>query len=206
MRCRICGYDVKEEWEYCPRCGARSHNMLPNFNDIFSRMEKQMKDMDKDFERNFEIMDLSPLFKNMSKGGKGFSIKITRAGNEKPKVEVRKFGDASEPLTEKNSEKTGFKEKVKMFRPKISGRLEAKLKTTEEPKTEVRRIGDKILVDIHLPDVKSDEDIHVRSLENSIEVKAFSGGKAYFKILTKPDNATVERKPFKAGILRLEIY
>lgn len=201
MRCRVCGHDMKEDWEYCPRCGSRSRTVMPNFNDIFSRVEKQMKDMDKDFEKNFEIMDLSPLFKDIGRGGKGFSIKITRAGDEKPKVEVKKFGE-EQPAAEKKE--SGLMERIRPFRPKEQPAPRTP-KTMEEPKTDVRKAGNRVIVDIHLPGVKSEKDILIRPLENSIEVKAFSGDKAYFKILTKPANSRVTRMPFSNGILRLEI-
>ena len=78
-------------------------------------------------------------------------------------------------------------------------------KTTEEPKTCVRRLGDNIVVEVKLPDVKDEGDIEVKSLENSIEVKAMAGDKAYFKILTKPPQTGILRKSFKKGILYLEL-
>ena len=120
MKCKVCGNDMEGEWEYCPRCGARSRSMMPNFNDIFSRVEKQMREM-KDIEKNFEIMDISPFFRNVPKGGKGFSIKITRTGNDKPKVEVRNFGSAQPgPLLEKGD--SGPAEKTQPLMSREIGR------------------------------------------------------------------------------------
>jgi HSP20 family molecular chaperone IbpA len=188
MRCENCGSEVKEGWAYCPRCGAKAGNRGDIFSELMKGFEKQFREINKRMERDFEVMDLSPFFRSSPKG-RGFSIKITRTNNEQPKIEVNKFGQ------EERKEIREDMPKMKMRTPK----------KTEEPKTDVRRIGDKILVEIHLPGVKSEEDIQVRSLENSVEIKAFSGDKAYFKILTKPDKAGVERKPFEDGVLRLII-
>ena len=115
-------------------------------------------------------------------------------------MEVRNFGSAQPgPLLEKGD--SGPAEKTQ---PLMSREATRTPKITEEPKADVRKTGGKILVDIHLPEVKSENDIQIRPLENSIEVKAFSGDKAYFKIITKPAGSAVARKPFSRGILRLE--
>jgi len=68
----------------------------------------------------------------------------------------------------------------------------------------VKRIGDRIIVDIKLPEVKSEENIDVKELSSSVEVKAAAGEKAYFKIITKPENFRLTQKSFSNGTLHLE--
>lgn len=51
----------------------------------------------------------------------------------------------------------------------------------KEPKTELKRIADKITYEIEMPGVESLEDITITPLEGSIELKAISQDKAYTK-------------------------
>ncbi len=205
MRCLSCGSEVNENWMFCPRCGSKLRKERDVFSGAFERMERELKGMDKVFERDFEVFDLSPFFRKPTKTS-GFSIKISRSGNKKPKVSVKTFGDVDRKEVENEMEKLGFKEipETERFEEKERGICLETAKTTEEPETCVRRIGDKIVVEVKLPSVKDMKNIEVISLESSIEVKAIAGDKAYFKILTKPQKANIVRKDFENGILRIE--
>jgi len=213
MKCTRCGSEVDEKWKFCPRCGFILKRERDFFSEVFERMERELKGMDKAFERNLEVFDLSPFFRKPTKGS-GFSIKITRSGHEKPEVSVRTFGDVDRKEVEEEMEKLGFREipeekKTVIDRPEMKeeGReicLEA-AKITEEPETCVRRVDDRIVVEVKLPEVRDSKDIEVKFLDNSIEVKAIAGEKAYFKILTKPPKTNVVRKGFENGILKIEL-
>ena len=204
MRCPRCGSGVNEGWSFCPKCGSRLERNL--FGDVFERMGQEMKNelksMDRAFERNFEVLDLSPFFRRPIRSS-GFSIKITRSGSEKPKVSVKTFGDVDRKELESETGKLGFEKAPKMEK---GGKVcLERTRTIEEPETCVRRIGDKIVVEVKLPGVEDTKDIELKSLENSIEVKAISGKKAYFKILTKPTKANIVSKRFENGVLRIEL-
>ncbi|MCK4531475.1 MAG: zinc-ribbon domain-containing protein [Candidatus Aenigmarchaeota archaeon] len=204
MRCPRCGSGVNEGWKFCPKCGSRLERNL--FGDVFERMGQEMKNelksMDRAFERNFEVLDLSPFFRKPIRSS-GFSIKITRSGSEKPKVSVKTFGDVDRKELESETGKLGFEKAPKMEK---GGKVcLERTRTIEEPETCVRRIGDKIVVEVKLPGVEDTKDIELKSLENSIEVKAISGKKAYFKILTKPTKANIVSKRFENGVLRIEL-
>ncbi|NIO21415.1 MAG: hypothetical protein GTN76_11920 [Candidatus Aenigmarchaeota archaeon] len=214
MRCRKCGKEANEKWDFCPRCGSRLRRDL--FTDVFSRMEREFKEMNKMLERDFEVFDLSPFFRKPIRG-RGFSINITQSSGKKPKVSVKTFGDVDKREIEEEAKKIGFGERLGTLKPKITETREPEksevtesvsisgAKTTEEPKTSVKRIGERIVVEVELPDVRDEKDIEVKPLENSIEVKARAGDKAYFKILTKPPQTNVTSKHFKNGILYLEL-
>ncbi len=221
MKCGSCGEEVSEEWEFCPRCGARIRKN-DMFSDAFDMMEKEMSrlgndlsDMDNPLEKNFEVFDLSPFFRKRPRGS-GFSIKITRGSGKKPSVSVKTFGDVNRKDIEKEMRKMGIGKSPEPEGSEINredsperttGEPETSEapKVTEEPETEVRRVGDRIVVEIKIPGVKETKDIHITSLENSVEVKAIAGKKAYFKILTKPPDSSVVNKDFSEGVLRLEL-
>ncbi len=205
MRCPRCGSEVSDEWHYCPECGfdlKHGNDMVRrpfmDMDSIFSMIEKEMKEVDKLFDKELEFFDLTPWFK---KGKKGFTIRISHESGKKPEVVVKTFGDVDKSRIEKEVyNRFGIK-------PEKQGVVEIERKPpkiTEEPKTDVKRIGDKLYVDIYLPDVKSEQDIEIKNLENSVEVKALAGEKAYFKILTKPPEAKISGHDFRNGVLHME--
>jgi len=222
MRCRRCGSDAKEGWKFCPSCGSaiekpeRSERPRESdlFTDVFERMEKEMGEMNRSFERNFEVIDLSPFFQKSTKPlrGSGFSIRISHSGDGKPKVDVQTFGDVNRKQVESEASRLGFRERLaKTLRPerpreeaKPKGVCFAGAKTTEEPETCVRNVAGRIVADIKLLGVKNAGDIEIRQLENSIEVRAIAGDKAYFKILTKPPQKNIANQGFSNGVLKIE--
>ena len=74
-----------------------------------------------------------------------------------------------------------------------------------EPKTKERRIGKKQVIEIFLPDVKSENDINITKFEQSYEVRAYAGNKMYFKIIPSQEGSRIIKSYFNKGILRIEI-
>ncbi len=252
MKCQRCGKNADKGWEYCPSCGfrlARTERRGSGFrfDNIFERFDKQMKqmqEMNKTFEKDFEVFDLSPMFRDIqktpiNKKTRGFRITMSSGTGMEPKISVKTFGDEKndmrKDILEQLNDEKGIqipmrsvpeerkeREKEKRFRfpgfsrsaerPKpvqqeemSEERSELELPDrTEEPKTTVKRIDSRLLVDIDIPGVKSQDRINVRELENSIEVKAIADNKAYFKILTKPPQFRLSSKKFEKGKLHLE--
>jgi HSP20 family molecular chaperone IbpA len=199
MKCRFCGANVKKGWTYCPKCGAE-------IEDFFSKtMSNFMKDitalqkaMEKPLEKRFELFDISPFFR-FPKEGRGFSIHIKTETGKEPKISVKSWGWPKaevEKEVESQLTKLGLKKEEEKAMPVP--------KMTEEPKTEVRRLDSKVVVDMELPGVKSENDISIKELEQSVEVKAMAGDKAYFKIITKPAQFRLAGKKFSKGKLYLE--
>lgn len=72
-----------------------------------------------------------------------------------------------------------------------------------EPKTSLKRLGDRVIYEITIPGVKKLEDISIIKLENSIEVKALSEKKAYQKLI--PISLPIMRYALSSGKLTLEL-
>ena len=53
----------------------------------------------------------------------------------------------------------------------------------KEPETNVRRFSDKVIYEIVMPGLKSEKEMSIVKLENSIEVKALAGNIIYRKII-----------------------
>jgi len=184
-------------------------------------MQKTEQEIDRFFERDIEAFDISPWFRAgpLKKKGSGFTIKIIRSGNQPPRVSVRTFGNVNKENVQKQiREQLGIREKVKEQEKPLAhvagpaGASEAKPeekpmqtpRLTEEPHVEVRRLDSKVVVDMKVPGVKSLQDIEIKELESSVEVKAMAGDKAYFKILTKPEQYKLTSKSFDKEVLHLE--
>ncbi|HDD45935.1 MAG TPA: zinc-ribbon domain-containing protein [Candidatus Aenigmarchaeota archaeon] len=202
MKCPRCGSEVKSGWSYCPVCGFKLKRVEEIPTDIFSIVEREMKAFNKLFEKDFEFFDLTPWFR---KGRKGFTIKIIQESGKEPRITVKTYGDIDREKVEKELyDRFGIKSPLKA-QPERKRVIDISTpKITEEPRSEIRRVGDKLIVDIHLPGVKKEEDIDIKVLENSVEVKAFAGEKVYFKILTKPPEFDIARYAFENEILHLE--
>ena len=117
---------------------------------------------------------------------KGVSITITSDNFSPPKIDVRSYGEN------------------KHHHHNVEEKPVREIKTTEEPKTKIQRVKNKQIITMDIPDVKGLEDIEITQLQQSIEIKAFAGEKAYFKLIPIPSHATVNNE-FKDGVLKIEV-
>jgi HSP20 family molecular chaperone IbpA len=207
-RCRNCGREIKKEWEFCPYCGAetRERRISPfgDVEDIFGDIEKEFERADKMIGSEFFKF---PRFKVKPEiRGGGISITIHSVTGKEPKIRVRTSGEYKklEPEIKRKLGVAPAIEEVEEARPSEAIKPVKTPKVTEEAETEVKTIGNKQIVTVKLPGVKKEEDVEVKRLEQSIEVKAFAGDKAYFTLIPVPPAASVNKK-FKAGILEVEI-
>jgi HSP20 family molecular chaperone IbpA len=203
MECKRCGSRLEKEWEYCPKCGAPlKHDMFSLFDmsKIFQRLGKVQEEMKKSVDKDFEVFDLTPAFRKAKSSG--FTIRITSSTGNQPKVYVNTFGDVDEKAVRKEvgemAEQTGVK--LKTAHKPAERELPA-AKYTEEPEVRVHREGSGVVVEIEMPGVRSEEDVRIKELESSVEVRAIAGDKAYFKILTKPEQFSITEKEFRKGKL-----
>jgi HSP20 family molecular chaperone IbpA len=222
MQCPRCRKDVEKRWDFCPHCGSML--TMNQIDTIMTKMAQQMKQMNKTSKKDLEVFDLSPYFKKGT--GAGFSIKIMQTNHNKPNVSIRTFGDINKERLEKQiykqfgtkksvaetrRENSGFLHKLgisKSGRPEGKSGMKSRVgplpKQTEEPKTVVKRLESKVIVNMEIPGVRSENNIDIKELENSLEVRALAGDKAYFKILTKPEQFKLVSKKFNRGRLHLE--
>jgi hypothetical protein len=109
-------------------------------------------------------------------GGHGFSIQIQMGGSPQ-NINLNENGerDSSEDRARK----------IKLPKSRISETRAHELSKLprHEPETKIRRLTDKLVYEISMPGVKNENDITINKLQNSIEIKAFSKDKAYFKLI-----------------------
>jgi rRNA maturation endonuclease Nob1 len=205
-KCVKCGKKISKQHSFCPYCGCnvkrereeKDYGLLGRtdeldspldirmpfgFNRIFSslikQIDKQFRELDKEMSKEIKKpLEKSPKFKTS-----GVSISISTGTGKKPEIKVRgfgpEFGEVAEEIKDTKTRKT------KLLQPEITEEKARKLAKLpkQEAETTVRRLSNKIVYEINLPRVKSLRDVIINQLENSIEIKAFSEDKVYFKLL-----------------------
>jgi HSP20 family molecular chaperone IbpA len=170
-KCNNCENKVKDDWDFCPRCGN-------------SLKERNIPKMDKEF-RSVENL-FGPGF-HVRVPNRGVSVTITSVKGHRPKISVR-------PDTYKVVHPIERKPIKEIRIPSV----------TMEPNTKIETVGNKKIIIVQLPDVK-EEDIEIKELEQSMEIKAFAGDKAYFKVIPLKHNTSITNEEFRDGVLKLEI-
>ncbi|RLG16386.1 hypothetical protein DRN63_04265 [Nanoarchaeota archaeon] len=224
-RCPNCGKELKENWNFCPFCGEevgrlgigvrrreerelRSFedfglSLFPSFRSLFEEIDKEFRRLDKIFKSGFDEIEE---FRDMPivRGG-GVSIVIRDTGKGKPEISVRTSGDFKK-LEPEIKARLGVSEGVREVgeeEMKVEERPRKIPSVTEEPEAKIERKRDYLKIEIELPDVKSEKDIEIRKLEQSIEIRAFAEDKAYFKLIPIPPDFEILEKNFENHKLTL---
>lgn len=201
-KCKNCRRNLKNDWKYCPYCGEGEREKYRRRYDIFEDIEKEFERIDKMLGPKFlkfPKIDIKPMFR-----GGGISVIIRSGTGVKPKIDVKTSGEYKK-LEPQIKRKLGIKEDVEEIEEEKVYKKSRIPKTTEEPKTKIERVGNRENIEIRLPDVKNIDDIEIRKLQQSLEIKAFAGDKAYFKLIPTRPNAQISDKSFKDGILKIEL-
>lgn len=187
MNCANCNTKVDKGWNFCPKCGMRM--MRSSFLDkILMKAVSRMGPF-KDFDKAFQQMQ-----KDIHRNKKSFSISIKLGQDAPPQIRIHPIGAQSSSHVENKD--TSAKQST-VFSRKVSGEI-------KEPKTNVRKMRDKFVANILLPDIDSDKDIEIHKIGESIEIRAYAKDKTYFKILKCPPTADIVSHRFEKGKLLLE--
>jgi len=204
-KCPRCNKEVKENWEFCPYCGyplKEKYRSEETFFEDFEDFDRIVEKMEREFEEMFKIPTFKiPRIKISSPGFSGISITIHSGTGMKPKVEVKTYGDYKK-LEPEIKRRLGVNVPIEEVEEERETEYKPP-KTTEEPEAKVTREGNRTIIEIKLPDVEREEDINVKKLEQSIEIRARTKDKLYFKLL--PISGEIVGKSFKDGVLKIEI-
>jgi len=220
-KCKRCSRKVGRDFDFCPYCGfnikkdsqekdfgflgiddklnMNNFNLLtPNlgggfgklFDSLVKQLDNQMRVLDKEIG---QVPKKIPIKSN------AISISISAATGKKPEIKIQGFSprfQSLEPVKQKE---------IKVPESQISEEKARKLAKMprEEAETNVRRLSDKVIYEISMPGVKNAKDLIINKLENSIEIKAFSKDKVYFKLI--PVNLPIINYKLKNEKLVLEL-
>lgn len=206
--CRRCGSAVSYRHNFCPNCGEnlkeRQYKAQDVFGSVFEDVEKEFARIDRNFFEMPRRQQPRVSFR-MPGGVSGISVTISSGTGMKPNVNVKTYGEYKK-IEPEIRRKLGARGPVQEIaeRPARKPMDAIAPSVTEEPATEIKESGTKQTISIRLPGVRSAEDIDIRRLEQSIEVRAVAGDKAYFK-LVPIKGRSVENKGFRDGVLTLEV-
>ncbi|MCD6576273.1 MAG: zinc ribbon domain-containing protein [Nanoarchaeota archaeon] len=93
----------------------------------------------------------------------------------------------------------------KIAQKQVRKELKRDVNQIVEPKTNIKHIAGKILIEIFLPDVNSINDVSVRRLEESIEIRAYSGKKMYFKVIPISKDYEIIKEEFRNKMLKITL-
>jgi len=176
--CKNCREKVSTKYRFCPSCGSEIKNYkeedwgMLGREDVFGE-----ESVASPFFTGFS----GKILNNMLGSALKMLEKEMKNAEKTPKSNFRlmingkeiQIGQQKKPQEVKKISRREFgKEQLK----KIS-ELPKK-----EPKTILKRLGDKIIYEIEMPEVKSLNDVLINNLENSIEIKAIGEKLIYSKI------------------------
>lgn len=177
-KCAKCGKRINNQFRFCPHCGFGDRDFddgdwgMLGKDDFFAEGNIQtgfgfdnlfntlMKNITK--QMNNSLSEKSPAKTN------GISISISSSGNNAPKIRVN--GAPAKKIVKKIPGQFS-EEDAKRF-----SKLEK-----QEPKTSIKRLSNRLIYEIEMPEVQSLKDISIIRLESSIEIRAIGKTKAYFK-------------------------
>lgn len=175
MKCLYCNAKIEEKWNYCSECG-HGIERHNRFVNLIHRHLDQIK-------RRFS----APTIDREERGTRGgITISIT-TGFGQPQVSM----DSDEP-----EKKDSYNQK-RLFERRQP-------KETIEPEVIMNKTVGTIIVSTPLPGVKTEDDVEIISLPNSVELRAYGDEKGYFKILNIPNTFGLVEKKLKDGKLRLQ--
>lgn len=226
--CQRCGKKTSKSNSFCPSCGfplgkkskkeefgmlgeTDSFNEDPFSNSLFGGMGLGGNFMNKMISNTMRMLEkeMEREMKNNSK-----NANLSSNPNNFPKTKIRLMingkeinlnnGEIQGQQGQENPEKKTRQKQAHIKFKKFSEEQAKKFSklAKKEPKTDLKRIADKISYEIEIPGVDSVEDISITPLESSIEFKAISKEKAYSKSI--PINLPIVGYDFSEGLLVLE--
>lgn len=192
-KCPHCNEKIKEIFDFCPSCGKQlkkreddwgmlGKNDLIEERDNFAQMPfggiaggllgkmlgSTMKMLEKELQRSIQ--------NNNNTENKNFELFINGKRIDPRNIKVTKQRIQKIPQQMNKKQKT-------IFLP--NNLLENfSMLPQKEPETSIRRLADSIVYEIKLPGVKKEENLSIRRIGESIEIKAIAKDKAYIKTIT----------------------
>ena len=190
-KCPDCGKKIEKKFRFCPFCGSafkakqdsENYGMLGKddfvggeqsmpvklpfgLNKIMGSLVKQL---------NKELSGMTKEDTNVQGMPKGFQIKISTGNPQIQKIVQQPKNQPQKHIIRISEEEAQRRGKLKRA----------------EAKSTIKRLGDVIIYEISAPGVSSQDQVVISKLEDSLEVKAYSKDKCYYKTI-----------PLKVEILR----
>lgn len=207
--CKKCNKKISDKYGFCPYCGSPINGKSKDEDWGMLGKDDILNEFDEFPNQLFGGIS-GKMLNKMLGGALRMLEKEMKEQNTYPRTNVelyingkridpRNIRVTRRPLMQKKSVQ---KEKsIENFSNKSLERF-SKL-PRKEPATNIRRLSNKVFYEITLPGVKTIKDISIVQLENSIEIKAVSKDKSYFKSI--PINLPITNYALSKEKLVLEL-
>ncbi len=204
-RCQNCGEKISDSYNFCPYCRFS----LNQEKEDWGMLGKN------DFPYKEENDFAGSLFGNLSGGmlGKMLNSAVKMLEKEiqkeikqqKAQPKNKSYSNIRLMVNGKEIDLGNQKiEKESKQKPLPRGKLKDFSKyPKKEPKTDIRRLSNKVVYEMKMPGVNSKNNLSINQLENSIEIKATGNKKSYSKII--PINLPIKNYNLSKGKLILEL-
>ncbi|GBE20543.1 hypothetical protein BMS3Abin17_01284 [archaeon BMS3Abin17] len=218
--CRRCGEKTSNKHRFCSNCGYpinkssndedwgllgkddNSQNVEDPFSMPFGGISGKM--INKMFGSMMNMLE-KEMTKEFSKTNSQPSRKIPQRTNIRLMIngkEINLNNIENQAVQAKKQVKTKVKKPLILSFSQENLKKFSKLQK-QEPLTDIRRLSNKVIYEINMPEVKSIKDVSIMRLENSIEIKAVGKNKAYFKLI--PISLPITDYNISKGKLILEL-
>ena len=186
--CYSCGKKIKASFNFCPHCGK-----INTREDLGILGEEDNLNNHQPLTENKQEGLLENIMGRLVQGAFGAFEKEMQKEMQKDLNSLMKNPKQKFKLVingkQINPEELGLVQQQKIAPTKVQKILtEEKRKQInalpkKEPKTHIRRLADRVICEMDMPEVKSIDDVSIHQLENSIEIKAIADKSAYEKII-----------------------
>jgi len=210
-KCANCNSKIETDFDFCPSCGRK---LKQNSDEDFGLLGKNDL-FEKPFQESNYFGDFTGgIISKMLKGtmkmiAKEMEKDLKNSQNPNMRSNFRLIVNGREIPMNKMQENKMLMKKQKQIRPEISlpqFNSEQQKEFSElkniSPKTEIRRLSDRLIYEIKIPEVNSIKDVSIIKLQNTLEVKAISENFSYFKSIQI--NFPILEIYFEKEILTLE--
>jgi len=189
-KCRNCGEKVEEKNKFCSSCGFRLDREIEEKgnwgllgkDDVVTQIDPFANSLFNGFTGNMFNKILGSTMKMFEK-----EMQRMQSNSVKPRTNFELFinGKRIDPRNIKVTKQPIQKQIQKRENIKLPlKKLKDFVKLPQEtPETNIRRLADKVIYEIEVPGVKSIENVSINQVGNSIEIKATSKTKSYFKVI-----------------------
>lgn len=183
-RCKNCNEKVKKSYNFCPNCGAKQNNSKEDFGMLG---KSDFEENNNNFRSSFSDKMLMKMLGSAMKMLEKEFEKESPSKNQKPTPRLKLMVNGKEIFNNSGKNDSTKKDenlkKLPIEFSKDNLKKWASLKKIE-PKTNLKRIDEKIFYELEVPEVESIKDISIINLEKSIEVRAIGKKEAYQKTIS----------------------
>jgi|TARA_B100001971_G_C18218242_1_gene555334 hypothetical protein len=230
-KCSTCNTRIKKDFEFCPSCGSNLNSSFEKEDYGFlgkdDSVEKSLQESFPSFADSFIDKMFNTAMKMLESQMKSLNEEVARNPNHPMNpnnkrhrqnlpndLNIQFFVNGKKILNNQQNQNNRFNQNNQAQQAQINQiRIDPRVFTNKlknssklqkkEPQSKLKRISNKIIYELHIPGVKSVEDILINQLENSIEIKALSNKNLYSKSLNL--NLPILRYKLKNDFLTIEL-